>query len=410
MSEDENNIDETEDKLTDQVGDATGDVEFDLESSAPSFKTKISDFLSCTSDKVKFYITKITNRKKTFEVPTAKTQEIERSTKITFKDKLQFKLKQLELGKLIQNIFAPGSRTKINQITIIVITAISLYGTGKILALALKGKESIRLTKVATQELNGLQISTSDINQIKINNIFKTISSGAPTGTLLTEKKKYTPEKCIKASRPTSLPLKLINTVVLQDTVKSVASVQVRGKLESFRAGENINSMAKIDKISRLELVIKNLKTGECESIRNKNIDNISTPKIQVMSPRQSRKFKHDKRNVKGITNNGNKFKIKKSLLNDKLKDLSALLTQARAIKITNPDGSLSFKIVEIDPGSIFSALGIQNEDIITNIGGEPIKSMNEIMALFGKLRNMSNLQLGVNRAGAPTALKYSFE
>ena len=49
---------------------------------------------------------------------------------------------------------------------------------------------------------------------------------------------------------------------------------------------------------------------------------------------------------------NGNSFKIKRDLLDEKLKDINSLLTEAKAIPIQNPDGSMSFKIEQIQPGS----------------------------------------------------------
>lgn len=396
----------------DSSSDFTGEFDaLDLDAK-PSRLESIKDSFTNNLYKIKTSISIIFNKKKTFTLAKVKadtSDEPTRNVKITIIDKLQYKVKQLELGRIVQNIYDPSSRSQINHITILILTVGSVYFSGKLLALILKGKENAKLTKVASAQLSASSINASEINNIKNNNIFKT-SSGEVSTPILTDQKRFNPEKCEKASRPSSLPVKLVNTVVLQDSVKSVASVQVRGKLESFREGESIPTMAKIDKITRLELIIKNLKSGECELIRNNNVPEITSPKISVMSPSQSNRFKQQQKKVKGITNNGNNFKIKKSLINEQLKDLSALLTQARAIKIENPDGTLSFKLVEIEPGSIFSTLGVQNEDIITHIGGEPIRSMNEIMSLFGRLRSMSNLNLKVNRMGSDTDLKYSFE
>lgn len=411
---DENDKNENDEinELEESSSDSTGEYDaIDLDAK-PSKLDKFKDFFSNGFYKLKNSATNIFNKKKTFTLsrPSNETNnEPTRDTKITVVDKLQYKLKQLELGRIVHNIFDPSSRSQINNVTILILTIGSVYFSGKLLALILKGKENAKLMKVASTQLSASSINASEINNIKNNNIFKT-SSGEMSTPVVSDQRKFTPEKCEKASRPSSLPVKLVNTVVLQDSVKSVASVQVRGKLESFREGESIPTMAKIDKITRLELIIKNLKSGECELIRNNNVPEISAPKISVMSPAQSNRYKQQQKKVQGISNNGNNFKIKKSLLNEQLKDLSVLLTQARAIKIENPDGTLAFKLVEIEPGSIFSTLGVQNEDIITHIGGEPIRSMNEIMSLFGRLRSLSSLNLKVNRMGSDTDLKYSFE
>jgi type II secretory pathway component PulC len=166
--------------------------------------------------------------------------------------------------------------------------------------------------------------------------------------------------------------------------------------------------MAKIARIARLEMIIKNLQTGACESVSNEKMRD-ERQRISIMSPAQANAFKQQQK-MKGIENQGNKYVIAKDLLDEKLKDISVVLTQAKAIKIQQPDGTLAFKITEIDPGGIFSYLGIQNDDIITSINGKPISDLNEVMALFGKIKNVDQLQLGVRRDGEDTQMDYQMK
>ena len=92
------------------------------------------------------------------------------------------------------------------------------------------------------------------------------------------------------------------------------------------------------------------------------------------------------------------------------LDNISQILTQAKAIPIKKPDGSIHFKITQIVPGSVYSQLNISNGDIITHINGKKINSTNEIMTLFGKFRNLDNLSLGISRSGNEETLDYQFE
>jgi type II secretory pathway component PulC len=215
---------------------------------------------------------------------------------------------------------------------------------------------------------------------------------------------------CEEAQQSTSLPLKLVNTIVLQDSVKSLASVQVRGNrdLQELREGDQIDNMAKIFKITRLEILIKNLENGMCESLASAKERERSSP-ISVMSPSQSKTFTANKK-MSGIDNVGNKFTISKTLLDDKMKDIAAILTQARAIKIQNPDGSLSFKLTEMDPEGIFPYLGLQDGDIITAINGKPIFDLNEVMNTFSRIKNIENLSLGIKREGSESTQDYSIK
>jgi hypothetical protein len=245
----------------------------------------------------------------------------------------------------------------------------------------------------------------STLMQVKSINIFRTNSGLGGTKKVLADK------KCDEAEQSSNLPIKLVNTIVLQDMVKSIASVQIRGdrELQEVRVGDQISNIAQIFKITRLEILVKNLENGMCESIISDNKSKEQGSPISVMSPSQSRDYKANKK-ISGIDNVGNKFTISKVLLDEKLKDIAGVLTQARAVKIQNPDGSLAFKMTELDPSGIFPYLGIQDGDIITSINGKPIYDMNEVMLLFGRIKGLDQLSLGIKRDGSETNQDYSIK
>ena len=66
--------------------------------------------------------------------------------------------------------------------------------------------------------------------------------------------------------------------------------------------------------------------------------------------------------------------------------------------------------MTEIVPGSVYSQLGIQDGDIITQINGKKITNLNEVMALFGKIKDIDQFQLNVKRGGIETQKEYEFE
>ena len=90
------------------------------------------------------------------------------------------------------------------------------------------------------------------------------------------------------------------------------------------------------------------------------------------------------------------------------MKDISSLLTQAKGIQINNPDGTISFKITQIDPSGIFAYLGQEDGDIITQINGEPIKDLNQVMTLFGTIADVSGLSLTTKRNGEEIQRNYT--
>jgi type II secretory pathway component PulC len=312
------------------------------------------------------------------------------------------KLQKVDWGALADRLLARDSWTGHHRAFLATFLLVCTYSLGKITALVLRGRPELPtpIASVSSEEVEDFNVF--DLNQVKASDPFRTKSGGGP--------KKIADTKCEESDSRTSLPLKLLNTVVLQDSVKSIAAVQVRSgrDLKQVREGDEIDGMARIARIARLEMIIKNLQTGACESVVNEKMKN-ERPGISIMSSSQANNFRQQQK-IKGIDNQGNKYVIAKDLLDEKLKDISVVLTQARAIKIQNPDGTLAFKITEIEPGSIFSYLGIQNDDVITSIGGKPISDLNEVMSMFGRIKNLDNLQLGIRRDGEETNMDYQIK
>ena len=114
--------------------------------------------------------------------------------------------------------------------------------------------------------------------------------------------------------------------------------------------------------------------------------------------------------NIKGIVNEGDTFKIKKDVRDKLLENISEVMTQARAIQIKNPDGTLAFRMQEIVPGSIYSQLNIKDGDIITGINGKRFTNINELMSLFGQLKDIDHFEIGLKREGKAKNLEYDFE
>jgi type II secretory pathway component PulC len=308
-----------------------------------------------------------------------------------------------QLSQWVSFLLSKESLEKHQQIFLLTLFVVLAHALGKISALALKGRPQFPAPQYAFVEPTTPQFNPLTLNQIKNADPFKTRSLKESTGPVADI-------DCDSAENKTGLPIKLVNSVVLQDSIKSIAAVQIRSdmNLKQVREGDTIDGLARIYRIARLELIIKNLQTGMCEFIPNESVTK-DPPPVAIMTPGQAAQFRQQKK-IKGIENVGNKFSISKDLLDEKLKDIAGILAEARAIKMQNPDGTLAFKITDIEPGGIFSYLGIQNEDVITSINGKPITDLNEIMSLFGRLKNIDQLQLGIRRQGEESQLDYQMK
>jgi len=386
----------------------------DLDNSQLSFKDKAQMFFQKIKDKANRF-----NRKKFQQLTIDDSKKVDEDKAIIGKNRKKVndvlstaktRLAKIDYKNIHREFFSYKNQNIIHKTFQLAMILTSVFLVGKYTALLIKGADKDAGFSAAQIKIDETRnLNKDDIDEIKVAKVFKTEAvKKVPTD----KKPINTVAKCEKATRKSSLPITLINTIVLQDSVKSIASVQLRSgkKPSSLREGDKIQGMAQLSKIDRMKIIIKNLSSGLCEYVEaDKKGSRRPRSPIAVMNPSQSRSYTKRQEKIDGIENEGNDFTIEKTFLQDKLKDINSILTQARGIQLTNPDGSLSFKIVEIQPGSVFSYLGIENNDIITEIGGKKINDLNQVMSLFGSLQGLDKLNLKVKRNGEEVPLNYKF-
>lgn len=324
-----------------------------------------------------------------------------------------FKLPEnFDWDKIFDSLFAPELRPTIHRGFLALLFAFSTYGMGKLAALALKGTNPAVSSAATSTGLKNIYLAKREMNKVSATDLFNAPGEiKKPTlkdiGPRNTDKD---PKVCASSDTESKLSIKLVNTLVLQDSVKSIAAVQIRSDktVLNIREGEKIKDMAEIGRIDRQKMIFKNLKTGTCEYIANldKNLKRI-TP-LKILKPKDGKKLLNPQKD--GIKNAGDSYKIPGKVREEMLSNISEVLTQARAVQINNPDGSLSFKLTEIVPNSIYSKLDIQNDDVIKSINGKKITNINEVMTLFGNIRQIDHFELGILRNGSEINKDYDFE
>lgn len=315
---------------------------------------------------------------------------------------------RLSWNDIVLRFFSPYSRGKIHGTFVILLVVTFTYLMGKGIALFFNRQPPVVAVKSNIQiPIEKADTTAADVNKIASTNLFNVKESDKVQGA----KKQIDIASiiCTDAEKPTSEQVKLMDTIVLQDSVKSVASVQIRGgsDLVNVREGEQITSAVEVAKITRMKLILKNLETGDCEYIASEEDEGPAMPKMTILSPKEGKKFISKNPSIK---NTGNNFTIKRAVKDQMIANISEVLTQARAIPITNPDGSLSFKMTEVVPGSIYSQLDIQNDDIITSINGKKIENLNELTSLLGKIREIDHFEIGMKRNGMSENKEYNFK
>ncbi len=190
---------------------------------------------------------------------------------------------------------------------------------------------------------------------------------------------------------PSQLPIALTGTIVHVDPERSVATINLKNKNDqrAYRTGDDIEGLAKITKVERNKVILRNNNTQKLEFIEIKDDVKLNFGAAPV-------------KQVGEVTVLGDKdFSLKRDDVNRLTGDLPSILQQARAIPNTGPDGQANgFRIMDIQPGSIYERLGLKQGDVIKSVNGEKVDSPQKAMELYNALKSSNNIRLGLERNG----------
>lgn len=316
----------------------------------------------------------------------------------------------MTFDELLGHFFSPKARPFFHSFFKFSFALAASFAIAKLLALSLspKGVSELADAQDLTFEQQKIALETRDISK---RNLFNSERTGAQRKKVV-KKKKQPKGPCIASDTKTSAGFTLVNTIVLQNESKSIATLKQGGgkNFTNVRSGESVKGLGKVGRIIRQRLFFRNASNNQCEYIAVNVKETKLKNKVKILSQDRGKKLLEELNEDQGITANGNVFEIKREYLNSKLQDLGSILTQAKATPVPNPDGTLSFKITDVVPGSVYTVIGVQNEDFISKIDGKPIRSVNEVLALFRKIKSVSNLNITVRRDGADQVLQYKIK
>lgn len=82
------------------------------------------------------------------------------------------------------------------------------------------------------------------------------------------------------------------------------------------------------------------------------------------------------------------------------LADLNKVVTQARAVPYMVGGKIAGYQLFDIVPGSLYTKLGLQNNDVVERVNGVEMNSPDTLYQLFQQIRNQRSIALDVNRSG----------
>jgi len=213
-------------------------------------------------------------------------------------------------------------------------------------------------------------------------------------------------EAATDAPTASQLPINILGTLVHSDPRKSIVALEIKSKnmTGSYSTGADIEGLAKIEKIERNIVYIRNNSSGALEYIEMNKASNkvaFGASKTEVTKP------------GKEVQSTGNNtFAIKRSDLLKYTNDLSSVLMQARAVPNRDPNtGEVNgFRVLDMQPGSIYEQLGMQKMDVIKGVNGEPVDSIQKAMEMYNTLKNGNQVKMQIERGGKTETFVYDIK
>ncbi len=205
----------------------------------------------------------------------------------------------------------------------------------------------------------------------------------------------------IEALEPTSLKVALLGTVS-GSSKNTYAVIEETNKRKQglFKIGDSIQG-AVIKSIQRGVVV---LRVGDKD-------EKLTMDEAAARSTRteRGRAVPTPSRRLQGARGTGRTITVSRSDIEATLKDINELLTQARVrphFKEGNPDG---LAISSIKKDSFFSKLGLRDGDVVRAIDNVDIRSPDDILDLYKKLKTGTGMGIQIDRKGRQQTINYIF-
>jgi general secretion pathway protein C len=200
-----------------------------------------------------------------------------------------------------------------------------------------------------------------------------------------------------------SLPLQLLATMESEDPLLSLATIRdVQSEtLGPYGIQDAVRPGIVIEEIGRGRVVLRNGAQLEYIELGAEVPQPVGPPKV----PDEEGEPKgEDEAGIEGaedaIKCDGENCTVDREFVEKILNNPGMLAKQARVVPAVKDGETRGFKFYGIRPGSLPKILGLKNGDLLTSVNGTELKSLDQAMELYTKLRRASHLSVTIERKG----------
>jgi len=204
---------------------------------------------------------------------------------------------------------------------------------------------------------------------------------------------------------PSTLNLELLGTIITSIPSDNMAVIVASGNKEQklYKVSDDVAPNAKIIRIDRFAVFID--KGGRIETLVLKMDEGFPSQRKSASSSSATSGNTGGGEGLRGV--GANQWVMGREFLKDQLNNMSALMTQVRAVPNMGKDGNIDgFKLFQIQKGSLYEKIGLQNQDVLKSINGQVLDSPEKGLELFNALKSETSFSLDIERNNSVKSLK----
>lgn len=216
----------------------------------------------------------------------------------------------------------------------------------------------------------------------------------------------YKPPPPPAAPAPVSLDLHLTllgTSLLTKSKPYAIVEDQNTHVQNVYRLDEEIPDAGRLIKVEKTRVLIDH--GGQVVALEVPSNGLPAAPSLAARMPRFAHIFPRNANDVHPVGRN--QFVIDRSAVQRNLQNLGQVFTEMRALPNLSNGQTDGFRLSEIQGGSIFQQMGLQNGDVVTAVNGQALNDPTQAIALFNTLRNSNSINLTVMRGGQTMELNY---